>query len=338
MISIKIPTKITILGEHAIVYGVPAIASTIPVYIYISGRIINNEIISITLNRGISTSLANISIHRSKEEIHLHTQPENIKKTLSYILTAINVCENEFNFSKNKGYELVIESPLPVGVGLGTSAAISVGTITLCLALNNYITKNLDDERAHIAKMAWTVEKIVQSVASPMDTHTIALGGLRYIEPQIPLAHPLDINYHLPLIIGYTNRRSTTAELVHKVRKLGDRHKELFNEILNTVRHIVKDARKALLNSDLETLGELMNINHGILQSLGIVDLAHDTILHALRNAGAIGAKTSGAGGGGAFIALARSNTDVDKLTTVAESLGAKIVATSLCKEGVTLN
>ncbi|MEM0490707.1 MAG: mevalonate kinase [Ignisphaera sp.] len=335
-VTVKVPTKITLFGEHAVIYGVPAIASTIPVYMNIKGKIFSEEVISITFSNKLSTSLNNITIRRDREEIQLRSDIVIIKKLLNYILTSIDLCEKELGTTRNRGYSLIIDSPLPTGIGLGTSAATSVGTIVVCLALNGYI-ENIEDYRQDIAKMAWNVEKTVQGVASPMDTYTITLGGLRYIEPNTPKAELIDIDDQIPVIVGYTNRKNTTAELVRKVRKLKEKDEIIFNELLNIIKTIVENARKAFLNHDIETLGVLMNINHGVLQSLGIVDMTHDTLLHMLRNAGAIGAKTSGAGSGGAFLALARSASELDKLAVVAEALGAKVISKGLCKDGVLL-
>ncbi|MEM3979680.1 MAG: mevalonate kinase, partial [Ignisphaera sp.] len=252
-----------------------------------------------------------------------------------YILTALNICEEKLNIMKrNHGYSIIIDSPLPIGVGLGTSAAISVGMITLCTLLNNYM-KDIDDYRHEIAKMAWNVEKIVQGSASPMDTFTIALGGLRYIEPTGPTAYLINIDYKLPILIGYTDKKGTTSELIQRVRTLKTKSERIFNDLLSIIREIVEEARNALINQDLEKLGMLMNINHGILKALNVVNLEHDIIVHTLKNAGALGAKTSGAGNGGAFIALAQSEKHLERLTAIAEALGAKIVSKSIHYEGV---
>lgn len=335
VINLRVPTKVTLFGEHAVVYGTPAIASTIPVYIGISGRIINDGVITINIKHGLQFQANNIVI--DKGCIRVDIEPSHVKKILGYILTAINICEEELGVARGSyGYNITIDSPLPIGVGLGTSAAISVGIISLCLILNKYIN-DVENHRQEIARLAWNVEKTVQGNASPMDTYTIALGGLRYIVPSTLTAYSIDIGEELPVVIGYTHRKGTTADLVQKVKKIKELNERIFAEILNTIKNIVEEARRALINYDLETLGLLMNINHGILQSLGIVNTEHNLLIHTLRAAGALGAKTSGAGGGGAFIALAPSKSVQEKLILVAESLGAKVVSKSLCRDGVNI-
>lgn len=333
VVRLKIPTKITLFGEHAVVYGVPAIATTLPVYISISGEKIGGGIIRINVGKSLQTPIYSVIL--SRDRISIEPDQDHMKKVLSYILTAIDVCEEYIGITQEVyGYSIAIDSPLPVSVGLGTSAAVSVGTVTLCLALNNQIT-DLENSKYDIAKLAWSVEKIVQGSASPMDTYTIALGGLRYIEPSAPMAHLIDIDYELPIVVGFTSRTHTTAELVRKVKELRERNEGLFKEILKIIGKIVEEAKKALINQDLEGLGMLMNMNHGILQSLGIVSIEHNIIAHMLKNVGALGVKTSGAGGGGAFVALAKSKESQERLATVAESLGAKIISRSICQKGV---
>lgn len=335
LVTLKVPAKITLFGEHTVVYGTPAIASTIPIHITIAGRMADDDFIKLEIKQGLQFKINTITVY--KDEIKGEIDQENAKRFTGYAVTAINLCEKFLGISeKSRGYIITIDSPLPVGVGLGTSAAISVGITTLCLTLNNYIKMDeLENYRQEIAKLAWSVEKLVQGSASPMDTYTISLGGLRYIIPSIPISYPVDLSYELPIIIGYTHREGTTAELIRRVRRVRELHEEIFSEILRTVSLVVDKARKALLDNDLETLGTLMNINHGMLQALGIVDMKHAMLAHILKVAGALGVKTSGAGGGGAFIALAPSKTIQEKLISIAEALGATIVSKSLCKDGV---
>lgn len=338
IITIRVPTKVTFFGEHGVVYGTHAIASTIPVYIDISGKL-NKDSYNIVLNikHGLQLTINNFLISKKNiNEVKVEVEPEHVKKILNYVLTAISICEEVLDVNKSRyGYIITIDSPLPIGVGLGTSASVSVGISSLCLLLNDYI-KNIEDHKYDIAKLAWSVEKSVQGSASPMDTYTISLGGLRYIDPLTLDAYTIETDYDMPIIIGYTNKTSSTTELIQKVRKIKEKNNRIFNSILSVIENIVNEAKEAFIKKDVESLGMLMNINHGLLRSLGVVDNRHDMLIHILREAGALGAKTSGAGGGGAFIALAPSKEIQERLIILLESLGAKIVSRSLYPNGVT--
>ncbi len=333
VVSIRLPVKVTLFGEHAVVYNKPAIASTIPVFIDIAGRRLDSK--RIIINLGSANALIKEVIFNRVTSEYTTTPDENyLSRFASYIIAGIEICEDELKIGSRSGYEINIVSSLPIGAGLGTSAAISVGTIALCLTLNN--SHNLEDPhiRKTVALLAWKTEQRVQGMASPMDTFTITYGGIRYIRPWIPDTEVLAPIEQLNIIVGYTSKRHTTAELVKNVKSLKMREESILNMLLDVVEKIVEEARNAFIHRDVERLGTLMNINHGVLESLGVVSLEHSNIVKTLLAAGALGAKTSGAGGGGAFIALAKDKKHAVLLKNIAEALGAKIVAIELYDKG----
>ncbi|MCC6045347.1 MAG: mevalonate kinase [Ignisphaera sp.] len=333
MYLIKVPLKVTLFGEYAVVFGKPAIASTLPTHIIMKiNKYKDKDLIHVNLS-SISIPLLSVSIDKEslKPARVLVSEPE-VERLLQYIVKAIHLCENELKPGTLLGFDIEIQSPVPPGVGLGTSAAVSVGSVAACLATyigDKYVDKNL------IAKIAWKTEQIVQGAASPMDTYTITFGGLRYIEPSIPKAEPLSVPQKLPLLIGYTLKRFTTAELIGYVKKKLSMLPTVVNKVIDAIGTIVEKARQSILSGDIQSLGMLMNINHGLLDSLGVVSSDHHIIVNALRSIGALGAKTSGAGGGGAFIALAKDEAELSVLSKVLEALGARIVAFELGSSGI---
>jgi mevalonate kinase len=327
-----VPLKVTLFGEYAVVFGKPAIASTLPTHIIMRvSKGDDKDFIHIKLSN-LSVPILSASINRASSKVvkTLVYEPE-VEKLLQYIIKAIHLCENELKPGALTGFNIEIQSPVPPSIGLGTSAAISVGSVVACLA--TYMSEERIDKDL-IARIAWRTEQIVQGAASPMDTYTITFGGLRYIVPSIPRAEPLLMTKRLPILVSYTLKRYTTAILVNSVKKLTTLTATI-NKIIDTIGVVVEEAKKCILNSDMQLLGMLMNINHGLLDSLGVVSNEHHLIINALRNAGALGAKTSGAGGGGAFIALAKDEVDVITLSRISEALGAKVVSLELGSSGV---
>ncbi|ADM28266.1 mevalonate kinase [Ignisphaera aggregans DSM 17230] len=336
-IIVSIPTKVTLFGEHAVVYGKPAIATTIPVFIEISGVLIREPVLTINMRNPIHMYIESISIDRTTNKLNVSTDRKHVEQLIRYMVTALEICEDDLKTDKRYGYVININSDLPPGIGLGTSAAISVGTITLCELLNNGMTiDSIEKSKERIAYLAWKTEQRVQGMASPMDTFTITFGGLRYIDPTTLQAKPIDINKEINILVGATERKYTTAELVRRVRMLKEKNPLLIDSIMSGIGYVVSEAYKALIDGDWDYLGMLMNINHGFLEALGIVDEKHSNIIHILRKMGALGAKTSGAGGGGAFIALARSYEDLNTIELVAKALGAHVVAKKIHRDGVT--
>ncbi|RLG76173.1 MAG: mevalonate kinase [Thermoprotei archaeon] len=327
---VRVPTKITVFGEHAVVYGKPAIAVTIPRFILVTLTPRNDSKIEVHTH-GVSARLSSIVLERDSNNVISQAEPADLQRIVNYIITALNLCEDLLKEEKKHGYNVEVRSELPPSIGLGTSAAVSVGVVAACFALHG---EDPLKRRGDVAMTAWRTEYKVQGAASPMDTFTVTFGGLRYIEPKNFNAQEIVYRGDLPLVVGYTPRHGTTAELVAKVRSLRSRAPLILNKIMDLIGEVVEEARRTLEKRDLEELGLLMNVNHGLLSSLGVVNEVHDRIVHVLRRAGALGAKTSGAGGGGAFVALASSSEDSDRLAKLITGLEAVPVATQIWRRG----
>ena len=295
------PTKVTLFGEHAVVYGYPALVASIPIYVEVGAS--QSEVYSLESGPVLLNSL---SLSIEGDEVRL-TGPSKseVMKYFSYIIEALKLLGV-------RGVRIKIASPLPMGAGLGTSAAVSVGTIAAVTSLMN---KHLS--RDEIARLAWEVEKRVQGRASPMDTSASALGGILLIEKRgdrwerehIPVRS-------LPLVIALFPKRKTTRELVGYVADLYRRY-DFIKNIMRDIGSVTRSAVEALMSNDLSTLGELMNVNHGLLESIGVVTKDLANAVHSAKLAGALGAKASGAGGGGAVVAIG------DELEEIAAALKA---------------
>ncbi|RLG81978.1 MAG: mevalonate kinase [Thermoprotei archaeon] len=332
-VVVKVPTKITIAGEHAVVYGVPAVAAAIPRFILITMSLRSDNRIVVE-TQGLYARLSRVALDRSSDSVESLASEDDARRALSYVTTALRLCE-EFLGVGERGYDVYIESDLPASIGLGTSAAISVGTIAGCLKLRG---GDPEEYRVRVAELGWRTELEVQGAASPMDTFTTALGGIRYIDPGAGsvdrIATWIAPAKPIPLVVGYTPRRGTTAELVAKVRRLRSSAPQLFDRVMEVIGDIANAIRRAIEVGDLELLGRLVTVNHGLLEALGVVDREHSLIIHSLLEAGALGAKTSGAGSGGAFLAIAPSADKAGEIAIVAKGLGATVVATGIYPRG----
>lgn len=124
----------------------------------------------------------------------------------------------------------------------------------------------------------------------------------------------------LPLVIGDTGESTPTRVPVGDVRAAWQRDPETYEAIFDRIAQRVNQARDALRGNDLAALGEAMNANHALLQTLTVSNAGLDALCAAARDAGALGAKMSGGGRGGNMIALAR---DDGHAAAVAEALRA---------------
>jgi len=334
LVVVEAPLKVTLFGEHAVVYNKPAIAATIPRFVRVSMRFTEGDSIKVISAFSSQISLKLVELGRDRKVARLNVDEDAVAKLFRYVIKSIEFCE-EFERAGRHGYEIRIESSTPPGAGLGTSAAISVATVAACMALHEEL-ETLDGRLDDIARIAWSVEKEVQGAASPMDTFTVTYGGIRLIKPWIPEAERLDVG-DIPAIVGYIAKKMTTAELVARVRSLRTLFPAIAEGILNAIESLVYEALNRLKERDMKSLGVLMNINHELLSALGVSTPELDQIVNALRSAGALGAKLSGAGGGGAFVAIPHSVEGASVLKSVIKAFGGEIAAESFSNRGVAL-
>ncbi|MEF8835030.1 MAG: mevalonate kinase [Candidatus Thermoplasmatota archaeon] len=272
------PGKTILFGEHAVVYGEPAL--------------------SLAVDRRIKCEVSD-----SSSETYVNGYPIN-RKHHSYILECIEKMDTDEKF------EIETKSDLPSGAGMGSSAAVTVSTIG---ALRRFLSKNIDKEK--IAREAFEIEYKVQGSASPIDTSTSTHGNAILISKekeegflwQIEKENNLwNISHQnipdIDLVIGDTGVHSNTGPLVKKVRRFYDRS-NFAREIIEDIGDIVKKATRHLKNEELEKVGELMNENQRLLSILGVSHPKLEKLIRGARKH-SYGAKLTGAGGGGSMIAF----------------------------------
>ncbi|WP_048062955.1 mevalonate kinase [Caldivirga maquilingensis] len=318
------PGVVKLFGEHAVVYGRPAIAMAI------------NKGIKVTVEEGGGDSLTILAKDLAVKGVAIRVTGNSIEGSViddsqlsrlaSYALTALRIMTEKYG-GDLRGIRVIIESQLPIGAGLATSAAVSVAAAAAYARLINVKLSKED-----IAKIGHSVELTVQGAASPMDTATSSMGGVMYIKPGVEL-RKLSTSLKMPLVVGYVERELTTGELVKRVKALYNKHPRVVEGIIDSIGAIVDEAVTALSGGDYVALGELMNINQGLLEALGVSNHRLSNIIYMARKAGALGAKLSGGGGGGAMIALAPGVED--KVAVAVELAGGEVILIDVNYEGV---
>jgi len=193
---------------------------------------------------------------------------------------------------------LYIRSLLPSASGLGSSAAVTVAT--LC-AINDEFA--LGHNRDEVSRIAYEIEKKVQKGrASPTDTFVSSFGGLVLISSQAKRRLPPQ---NFPLVIGNSGASHNTSCMVDMVASFRKNNPEIALPILDAIEGTTRKALHSL--NDLKELGYLMDVNHSLLEALGVGHPILSRLVLSARAAGAFGAKLTGAGGGGCIIALCPS-------------------------------
>ncbi len=314
MTTASAPGKIILFGEHAVVSGAAALGGAIDLRARamvdsLPGRIlIETDDLSL---RGFSFDLASGLVSS--------VSAAYATRYVSAVLIELEA----------KDVRIRIESDIPPAAGLGSSASIVVATVA---ALNAHLGLGLSEKE--IAQLSYRIEKGVQKGrGSPTDTSLATYGGYRRIaDDNLPLDLP-----PLQMVVGYTRLPHDTFSLVEKVQLLKERYPDLVDPIFQAIGAISDRAIPLIRELDLEDLGELMDINHGLLEALGVGSRELCELVYAARNAGgALGAKLTGAGGGGCMIALP-GREGKDALLVALRQAGGVAFPVMLGCEGVRL-
>ncbi len=283
------PGKLILFGEHAVVYKKPAISIAVDIRAKITITPSKSKTIFACDDLNIKSVM-----DFEKKEFHMLSGQEGIVEYIFEVLKLKHDYLNPINI------DLALD--LPIGAGLGSSAAI---TVALIAALDNYYNKELNLDE--IAKTAHNVELNVQGSASPLDTATSAYGGLIFLDENSKVTK-LSASFG-DIIIGYASQRGNTRQMVAKVKKLKEHYPVLINSLLDAIGNITLQAKEIfdkekLTKNDFQVIADLLNINQGLLDAIGVNTLELSNMIYTSRKTGAIGSKLTGAGGGGSIIAL----------------------------------
>jgi len=315
------PAKIILLGEHFVVYGEPAIVMAIDkrVYARVEKRNDNRlHVRSMDLNLEVFFENGSFRVEQGDlKEAKMKFEP--VKQAIEKVME---------KHGQHVGLDIEINSTVPVGAGLGSSAAVIAATTAATGAILDVKLSKED-----ILRITYTAEKIVHGTPSGVDPAISTMGGTMLFQMDTGFK-PLEVKTNIPLIIGNTGVERSTRVQVEKVRDLVDKYPRVTEHLMKAAREIVLRAIEALKENDLETLGTMMNINHALLYGIGVSDESLEWLANAARKAGALGAKLTGAGGGGCMIALARE----EKLEQVSEAIqrsGGRPFVARKTEEGV---
>ncbi|MEM2110998.1 MAG: mevalonate kinase [Candidatus Bathyarchaeia archaeon] len=314
------PAKVILFGEHFVVYDKPAIVFAIDKRATVTAEIRTDKKIWITSkNMEISGYFLNGQFYVKKGD-------ENAEKKLEPIHAIFKKLSDLSG--KNVGVNIEINSSFPVAVGLGSSAAVAVASTA---ALSHLL--EIDLTKDEIFKISLEAEGIVHRNPSGIDPAISTYGGVLLYRKDRDIK-PLDVKTDLPLVIGDTEIKRSTGEIVARVGDLIRRYPFIANNIIKAGGEIVTRGIEALKDGDLKTLGELMNINHALLYAMGASNQHLENLVYAARKAGALGAKLTGGGGGGCMIALVVPGKFED-IAMAIEQAGGKAYITRKTAEGV---
>jgi mevalonate kinase len=231
--------------------------------------------------------------------------------------------------TSNRGVHVNVECEIPVAAGLGSSASTTVAIIAAVAG-----SKGIELNRKEIFRLAFVPENFLHGKPSGVDQATCIYGGM------IQFTRPSSVKTVRPkkdpvMLVCDTGIHHATRTLVGGVVQKSQRERKDFQNYLVEVREISNGVAKALREGDDEDLGILMYQNHELLRKIGVSHPKLDHLVEAARRAGALGAKLTGAGGGGCIIALARSMSGRDRISRVLGKEGGTTYKISMDRSGV---
>ncbi|WP_254530763.1 mevalonate kinase [Natrinema gelatinilyticum] len=289
------PGKVYLFGEHAVVYGEPAVPCAIERRARVGVQRRDDGKLRVH-SKDLSLNGFTVEYDGSTSNgPDIDVSESLISAAMGYVDHAIEQVRDATD-EDEVGFDVTIESDIPLGAGLGSSAAVVVAAID---AATRELGVTLETDE--LAERAYRTEYQVQDgQASRADTFCSATGGAVRVEGED--CRSLDAP-DLPIVIGFDGGAGDTGKLVAGVRDLRNEY-DFAADTVEAIGDVVRNGEDALANGDIDELGRLMDFNHGLLSALGVSSRSLDTMVWAARDAGARGAKLTGAGGGGCIVAL----------------------------------
>jgi mevalonate kinase len=275
------PGKIILFGEHAVVYGRPALA--VPVT-----QVQADVDVSDSARRGIWINAPDVNLYAE-----LNTLPSDhpIASVLNNLFFLLRV-------SPFPNLDITITSTIPVASGLGSGAAV---TVALTRALVGHLHHSMTDEEVNA--FTYEIEKLHHGTPSGIDNTVVTYAEPVYFVKGQPI-ETFKVGQAFTIVIADTGISAPTKESVGDVRRLWLNDKSRWESVFDKIGEVSFTARRAIEAGKPELLGDLMNENHALLQKMTVSSPELDRLVEAARHAGAPGAKLSGGGRGGNMIAL----------------------------------
>jgi len=350
-VTVSAPSKVILHGEHAVVYGKTAVAAALDLRTRMTIKPHKELVVVNFPDLGISQSWTLDQLRKlfsSKPSAEL--QGEVDMPYLDRLHDFLGTSQSNLSMASVICFlylysiimedvlvpmEIQVESEIPLGAGLGSSAALSVclsagltGVLHQVKSLEKNIFNHLEQAmRKEICKLAYLSEKILHGTPSGIDNSVSTYGGLLHFTSGVLTTIPCSSNTAFNILLVNTRVERNTKDLVAKVKAKYEKYPNIVGPVLESI-HCVSQQFLTTLNSaeaqlDVAQLDDLIDLNQGLLETLGVSHSSLRRIIDIFAQFGLHG-KLTGAGGGGFAFALVPSTMGENTLEKARERLEAE--------------
>ncbi len=307
-IRVRVPGKVILMGEHAVVYETPALA--MPVFGVWAEAVV--------------TPAPGQPLLLTAEAVDLVRVPVEDLPPRHPLRLAITLLLEHLGLPAVAGLHVMLRATIPMAAGLGSSAATTVAVLR---GLAQALGRPLPAETLNA--LAYEVEKVYHGTPSGIDNTVVTYGQPVYFRKGQP-PRPLQVGGVFRFLIADTGVPASTRAMVERVREGWLQDRAGYEARFRAIGQLVEEARDALAQGDARRLGLLMDRNHAHLVALGVSHPALERLVTAARQAGALGAKLSGGGGGGNMLALVTAEAAAGVREALREAGAVRIWETTL--------
>ena len=286
LIKASAPGKIILFGEHAVVYGRPAIAAPV-------SQLRATAVVQPNPQPGVRIIAPDLGANFTLDG----ADPDDA------LVVTMRQIQQAAGLTQLPALIITVKSDIPIASGLGSGAAITAAVIR-AVARQLGLAGLATDE--WVSNLTYEVEKIHHGTPSGIDNTVVAYEKPVYFVRQPPQnkIEPFEVKRPLPILVADTGVRSSTKIAVGDVRRQWQANPARFEALFDGCGRIANTARAAIEAGDTAHIGRLMTANQQLLQEMTVSSPELEQLIAAALQAGALGAKLSGAGRGGNMIAL----------------------------------
>ncbi len=301
--------KVILFGEHFVVHGIPGIASAI----------------DLTVDAEVKKNVGNgfdVKDERKGASGYAEKKKLQQKESIERMLKMFGIDQEKNHLDIWLGGGIAFS-------GIGSSAASSVA---IARAIAEEFDMRLSDKR--INEIAYEAEKAYAGTPSGIDNTAATFGGLIWFKKNLggekDSIENLNVSKPVEIIICDTGIVADTKEMVAGVAERKKEYPEKYDKIFKQEEELVVKARKSLEGFDLKKVGQLMDMNHKLLQEIEVSCKELDHLVKVARENGAYGAKMTGGGGGGCIVALTPGKKLQEQVAKAIEKEGFKVLRTKV--------